>query len=224
MGIRGRVVVLEEYGVLTVREVAFPSPGPGEVLLRVHAAAVDMDDLRLVQDPPPGRTLMGRSAVATVREAGDGVALARGAHVVVTPFLAAGVPDPLPAGVRVDGEALQAPVYSWATDLLLPAARVVPVHIAGEREPAAVLGSTGIACAGRTPAGATIVLDASAARGPADPAACVRELEAQISDGRISLTGFVRRRYFIEAANEAIRDLENGDVEGQAVIVMEALA
>ncbi len=44
-----------------------------------------------------------------------------------------------------------------------------------------------------------------------------------MAEGTLSATAIVTNRYTIEGVNEALRDLENGDVVGQAIIVMEPL-
>lgn len=63
-----KAVVYERYGppdVVEVREVARPRPGPGDVLVRVHATSVSSGDARLRASrfPPlfwlPGRVMLG---------------------------------------------------------------------------------------------------------------------------------------------------------------------
>lgn len=91
-----RAVVCRRYGppeYLVLDEVPDPTPGPGELVVRVRAAAVNFPDVLLingkyqVQIPVPfvpGSELAGE--VATV---GDGVTLAPGDRVSATAFVGA---------------------------------------------------------------------------------------------------------------------------------------
>src|SRR6188768_892971 len=62
---------------LRLEEVPEPVPGPGEVLLRVHATALNHADLHQVRGgypPPPGEsTIPGLEAAGVVESVGDGV-------------------------------------------------------------------------------------------------------------------------------------------------------
>jgi putative PIG3 family NAD(P)H quinone oxidoreductase len=111
-----RAVVATEPGgpeVLEVRELPDPEPGPGEVLVRVAATAVNRADLLQRQGfypPPPGASdVIGLECSGTVEALGEGVdgwqvgdavcALLAGggyADLVVVP---AGQLMPVPAGV-----------------------------------------------------------------------------------------------------------------------------
>jgi propanol-preferring alcohol dehydrogenase len=73
---------------LTVRasEVDTPRPGPGEALIRIHAAGVCGTDLHIVDGmikPDTYPMTLGHEAAGTVEEAGPGVALDAGARVAV---------------------------------------------------------------------------------------------------------------------------------------------
>jgi putative PIG3 family NAD(P)H quinone oxidoreductase len=63
---------------LRLEEVPDPSPGPGEVLLRVHATALNHADLQQVRGlypPPPGESAIpGLEAAGVVEVVGEGVA------------------------------------------------------------------------------------------------------------------------------------------------------
>jgi NADPH:quinone reductase len=74
-------VVVERFGgpeVLVVREVAAPVPGPGEVVVDVHAAGVNFPDLLVVRELGAGVTGAGGG----VGSAAVQLAKALGAHVV----------------------------------------------------------------------------------------------------------------------------------------------
>nr|MBA2738511.1 alcohol dehydrogenase catalytic domain-containing protein [Nocardioidaceae bacterium] len=75
-----RAVICTEPGdpdVLVAAEVPDPSPGAGEVLLRVRAAGVNRADVMQRQGnypPPPGASqLIGLECSGVVEQVGDGV-------------------------------------------------------------------------------------------------------------------------------------------------------
>ncbi|MFJ7156542.1 NAD(P)-dependent alcohol dehydrogenase [Streptomyces sp. NPDC101118] len=82
-----KAVVQERYGapdVLELREVERPAPGPGEVLVRVHAAAVNARDWHIVRGDPyvarlafglggPRARVRGRDFAGRVEAVGPGV-------------------------------------------------------------------------------------------------------------------------------------------------------
>jgi alcohol dehydrogenase, propanol-preferring len=73
---------------LTVRhsEVDTPRPGPGEALIRIHAAGVCGTDLHIIDGmikPETYPMTLGHEAAGTVEEAGPGVALQAGVRVAV---------------------------------------------------------------------------------------------------------------------------------------------
>ncbi|RZS37779.1 NADPH2:quinone reductase [Herbihabitans rhizosphaerae] len=78
----------EPGDVLRVTEKAVPEPGPGEVLVRVHAAPIHASDLHMIRGRYPLRpefpAVLGLECVGTVVAAGDGVAASRIGDRVVT--------------------------------------------------------------------------------------------------------------------------------------------
>jgi len=75
-----RAVVIREFGPVEshkVEEVAAPSPGPGEVLIDVHAIGVNFPDSLMVQglyQTKPNRPFTpGRDAAGVVAKVGEGV-------------------------------------------------------------------------------------------------------------------------------------------------------
>src|SRR5579884_3016369 len=91
-----RTVVCRRYGPpedLVLDEVADPTPGPGELVVRVRAAAVNFPDVLLiagkyqVQIPVPFTP--GSELAGDVVAVGDGVALAPGDRVIGTTFVGA---------------------------------------------------------------------------------------------------------------------------------------
>jgi NADPH:quinone reductase-like Zn-dependent oxidoreductase len=82
-----KAIVYREYGppeVLHLEEVEKPSPGQGEVLVRVHAAAANAADWRLMRADPflvrlaeglrrPRRQILGADIAGVVEELGPGV-------------------------------------------------------------------------------------------------------------------------------------------------------
>ncbi|HEX2503136.1 MAG TPA: alcohol dehydrogenase catalytic domain-containing protein, partial [Miltoncostaeaceae bacterium] len=75
-----RAIVIREPGgpeVLEAAEVADPVAGPGEVVLRVAATAVNRADLmqRMGRYPPPpgASEILGLEVAGTVAEVGEGV-------------------------------------------------------------------------------------------------------------------------------------------------------
>ncbi|MGC5616433.1 alcohol dehydrogenase catalytic domain-containing protein [Georgenia sp. Z1491] len=88
-----RAVVLRGKGDVVLTEVPTPSPGPGEVLLRVAANTVCGTDVRLLRgekDARPG-VVLGHEAAGVVAEVGDGVtAVEAGDLVAVLPTISCG--------------------------------------------------------------------------------------------------------------------------------------
>src|SRR5688572_15179680 len=87
-----RAVVLERFGgpgVLELRDVPAPTPGPGEVLVRVVASGPNPVDGKLRQDAswaglkPP--VVLGYDASGVVEAVGPGADLAVGDEVFYTP-------------------------------------------------------------------------------------------------------------------------------------------
>ena len=60
MTTRARVIVLErDFGVMKIREVALPEPGPRQVLLQVYSAGVGHAQLHQVLNPEADLPLLG---------------------------------------------------------------------------------------------------------------------------------------------------------------------
>src|SRR5215472_8255537 len=73
-----RAMILDRPGSkLRAAEIEPPSPGPGQVLIRIHACAVCRTDLHVVDgelpDPKP-HLIPGQEIVGTVASRGAGVA------------------------------------------------------------------------------------------------------------------------------------------------------
>jgi propanol-preferring alcohol dehydrogenase len=87
-----RAMVLEApRSPLVLRERPVPSPGPGQVLVRVRACAVCRTDLHVVDDELPAiphPVVPGHEIVGTVEACGDGVSIARGSRIGI-PWLGA---------------------------------------------------------------------------------------------------------------------------------------
>ena len=81
-----------EPSVLEVRHSPDPTPGPGEVRIRVEASGVNFADLMartgVYPDAPPLPAVVGYEVAGTIDEIGDGVASERQGQpvVAVTPF------------------------------------------------------------------------------------------------------------------------------------------
>ncbi|MDQ7843140.1 MAG: alcohol dehydrogenase catalytic domain-containing protein [Armatimonadota bacterium] len=100
-----KAVVIREHGgldTLRLDEVPTPRPGPGEVLLRVRAVALNNMDVWARSGPPGGRPIFpwgrwklpmitGGDVAGVVEEVGTGVTeVAPGDRVVVNPILSCG--------------------------------------------------------------------------------------------------------------------------------------
>ncbi len=82
-----RAAVLEQFGApLVVQEVELAEPGPGEVLVRLHACGVCHTDLYTASGADPSGyapTVLGHEGAGVVERVGEGVTLvAPGDHVV----------------------------------------------------------------------------------------------------------------------------------------------
>jgi NADPH2:quinone reductase len=135
-----RAILCNAYGPpegLALAEVPDPVPGPGQLLVRVHAAAVNFPDVLFVAGkyqikiPPPfipGNEIAGEVAV------GDGVSFSQGQRVFGTTFgafaelavLDAATAAPLPDGVDFGSAAAFGVTYRTAYHALRSVARVAP--------------------------------------------------------------------------------------------------
>lgn len=130
-----RAVTRPEYGgpeVVTVEDVARPSPGPGEVLVRVGAAGLDRATLHLLTGLPlmarlafgvrrPKRPVLGQQVAGVVEEVGPGV-------------------DGLAVGDRVCGTA----AGSFAQYAVAKAGTLAPTPDGVEDRHAATIGVSGV--------------------------------------------------------------------------------
>ncbi len=81
-----RAVRIHEDLSLRVDEIVDPTPGPGEVLVRIHAAGVCGTDLHILDGmikPDVYPMTLGHEAAGLVEEVGDGVTLAIGTPVAI---------------------------------------------------------------------------------------------------------------------------------------------
>lgn len=81
-----RAVQIFEDLTLRVEDVADPSPGPGQVRIRIHAAGVCGTDLHILDGmikPDPYPMTIGHEAAGVVDTVGDGVSLSPGDRVAV---------------------------------------------------------------------------------------------------------------------------------------------
>ena len=82
-----RAVVLPETGArLELTEVALAPPGPGEVLVRLHASGVCHSDQNAIDGTAPTRcpAVLGHEGAGVVEQAGPGVALRPGQPVALS--------------------------------------------------------------------------------------------------------------------------------------------
>lgn len=88
-----KACIFHEPGRISVEDVPEPRPGPGELLLRVGAAAICHSDIRVyrgLKKASPG-VIPGHETAGVVVEAGEGVSQFRpGNRVAVCPILACG--------------------------------------------------------------------------------------------------------------------------------------
>ncbi len=124
-----KALFIRQHGgpsVLEYGELPDPTPGPGEVLLRVHASALNRLDLYTREGSRGTRLdagafprILGGDCAGEVVAVGEGLSeQTLGARVVVNPFLGA---DPLP---RMLGTSAQG---SNAELVAVPAANTVPI-------------------------------------------------------------------------------------------------
>jgi S-(hydroxymethyl)glutathione dehydrogenase/alcohol dehydrogenase len=87
---RIRAAVLEEFAKpLVVQEVELSEPGPGEVLVRLHACGVCHTDMYTASGVDPSGyapTVLGHEGAGVVERCGEGVSLVREGDHVVTLF------------------------------------------------------------------------------------------------------------------------------------------
>lgn len=164
-----RAIVLHEVGepeALRLEEAADPTPGPGEVVVRLCAAALNHRDLNICQGQYAGLRfpiIPGSDGVGEVAAVGPDVAdLALGTRVVINPSLDWG-PDP-----RIQGPAwriLGLPDNGTFAELVkAPASSVLPCPGALSDEEAAAIPLAGLTAyravvtRGRLQAGETVLV------------------------------------------------------------------
>src|SRR5688572_17407301 len=133
-----RAAVFHEFGgpdVIRIEDVARPIPGPGEVLIEVHAAALNHLDVWVRRGLPIETTMphVGGSDIAgVVAELGPGVTgVAVGARVIVNPSVSCGQcewcrmgDEPLCTEYRIIGEHTNG---GFAEFVVVPAANLFPI-------------------------------------------------------------------------------------------------
>ncbi|ORV50030.1 NADPH:quinone oxidoreductase [Mycolicibacter engbaekii] len=148
-----RAIVCERYGPpedLVLRELPNPEPGPGTMVVRVRAAAVNFPDVLMIdgkyQIKIPVPFTPGSELAGDVLAVGEGVAFAPGDRVVGTSFVGgfaeqalvpAAVATPIPEGIDYAAAAGFGVTYRTAYHALRSVARV------GEGDWVVVLGAAG---------------------------------------------------------------------------------
>lgn len=147
-----RAAVFEGEGRLVVREVADPTPGPGEVLVEVEACGICGSDVQVINVPPGHPSsppvVLGHEFVGRVRSAGPGVGEALvGTRVVVDPDPKCGRCDPCRAGrpanctgivaLGVHRDGALARLVAAPADSVYAIAEAVPAELAALVEPLA---------------------------------------------------------------------------------------
>jgi len=88
-----KACIFHEPGRISVEDVPDPRPGPGELLLRVGAAAICYSDIRVYRGLKKARpgVIPGHETAGVIVEAGEGVSQFRpGERVAICPILACG--------------------------------------------------------------------------------------------------------------------------------------
>src|SRR3989338_9183363 len=83
-----RISKASSIATLEVSEVPDPRPGPGQVLIRLEAAALNHRDLKLLAAPAEQPCLLGSDGAGVVEALGPGVSgIQPGAEVIINPSL-----------------------------------------------------------------------------------------------------------------------------------------
>src|SRR5271157_3346446 len=88
-----RILVCERPGAIAVSERSRPSPGPGEVMVRIRRAGVCGTDLHIFEGSHPFLEyprVIGHELSGEVEETGPGSSIAVGQKVFVIPYLSCG--------------------------------------------------------------------------------------------------------------------------------------
>src|SRR6185436_12436669 len=72
---KSRTCIKTDIGKVAMTDLEFPTPGPGQALVRTRLSTICGSDIHIVDDIPevPAGTPLGHEAVAEVVDAGDGV-------------------------------------------------------------------------------------------------------------------------------------------------------
>ena len=141
-----RVVVLENYGVLTIQELDLPTPLAHQVLVEIYGAGIQSAQLHLVQAPSSDSvTIPGLEATGRVLAVGDAVARVHiGDVVLISPYSSA--TDRLPELVEIefeDGSTHEVgPVFTWGTNTVVDEQFLSTLPNLADKEGAAILGQT----------------------------------------------------------------------------------
>ena len=147
-----KAAVFEGNGVFGVKDVPVPSPGTGEVLIKVEAGSICGSDLHVLSVPPgqyakPG-TILGHEFLGRIEELGPEVSsVKKGDRVIIEPIVPCGMCDacrrnltnlcehPSILGQTVDGGFAE---YCVAPEAYLhPVSEEIPAKIAALAEPMA---------------------------------------------------------------------------------------
>lgn len=131
-----KALVLQEFGTMTVDDVDAPTPGAGEVLLRIRLTGICGSDLHGFTGANgrrvPGQ-VMGHETVGVIESAGGGVDLPIGTTATINPVVGCGTCEACRAGTeqycptkRVIGVD-PTRTAGFAEYLVAPAANVIPL-------------------------------------------------------------------------------------------------
>ena len=141
-----RVVVLENYGVLTIQELDLPTPLAHQVLVEIYGAGIQPTQLHLVQDSPSDLAIIpGSEATGRVLAVGDAVARVQvGDVVLISPY--SSVSDRSPELVEIEFEDgsihVVGPVFTWGTNTVVDEQFLSTLPNLVDKEGAAILGQT----------------------------------------------------------------------------------
>jgi 2-desacetyl-2-hydroxyethyl bacteriochlorophyllide A dehydrogenase len=130
-----RALVYLGPGRMEVRDVPYPRPDPGEVVIRLVASAICGSDLHAFREATPRRVpplIMGHESVGVVASAGDEVSRpTAGDRVVLRPILSCGACPPCRAGrtnLCVRGRLVGRDLAGgFAEAVAVPASAAVPI-------------------------------------------------------------------------------------------------
>ena len=186
-----RAIVVSEPGgpeKLELREVADPEPGEGELLLDVHATALNRADIlqrRGFYPPPPGESeILGLECAGVVAAHGPGgspvavgervMALLPGGGYAERVVIPSGMAIPIPDGMSFEEAAAIPEAFLTAREALFTLARVEPTETVLVHASAGGVGSAAVQLAHRF--GARVIATA----GSDDKLAKVKEMGADV--------------------------------------------